>query len=351
MFRIYIEEAVMKLQKNDSAENYKDVWVLGEIVEGQVHKITLELLGIARKLADKRASEKSKVVCLLLGSKLEGLEKDLFFHSADKVIFVEDESLRYFNDLIYSSVVSRLIDKYKPEILISGATSRGRSLMPMVAVKIETGLTADCTGLDIDKESGLLLQTRPAYGGNIIATIKCENHRPQMSTVRQGVFKALDIDRTRVGELIIEEVLDDESETRFTVLSEQKNSAGSNLNLHDANVIVTGGRGVKNSEGLKIISQLADSVKGAVGATRAVIDSGWISYSHQVGQTGLTVQPEVYIACGVSGQIQHLVGMQSSDFIIAINKDPNAPIMQLADVAIVGDLFEVVPEITKLLTN
>ena len=341
----------MKLTEKEIADNYNDVWVLGEIVEGQVHKVTMELLGIARDLADKRASKNSKVVCLLMGSKLNGLEADLFSQSADRVIMVDDESLYYFNDLIYAAVVSRLIDKYKPEILISGATSKGRSLMPLVAVKVETGLTADCTGLDIDDESGLLLQTRPAYGGNIIATIKCENHRPQMSTVRQGVFKAAETDSFRTGELISETVLEEEKETRFTVLSEESYGDDSRINLHDANVIVTGGRGVRNPEGFKVIHDLAHAVEGAVGATRATIDSGWISYAHQVGQTGLTVQPEVYIACGVSGQIQHLVGMQSSDFIIAINKDPDAPIMQLADVAIVGDLFKVVPEMIKMLNN
>ena len=341
----------MKLNDTEIADNYNDVWVLGEVLDGQIHKVTLELLGVARELADKRASRNSKVVCLLMGSKVNGLEKNLFYQSADKVIMVEDESLKYFNDSIYAAVVSRLIRKYKPEIVISGATSKGRSLMPLVAVQIETGLTADCTGLDIDEESGLLLQTRPAYGGNIIATIKCENHRPQMSTVRQGVFKEVEADNSRTGELIREGVVGEERQTRFTVLSENSYGEDSKINLHDANVIVTGGRGVKSPEGFKIIYALAESVKGAVGATRATIDSGWISYSHQVGQTGLTVQPEVYIACGVSGQIQHLVGMQSSDFIVAINKDPDAPIMQLADVAIVGDLFEVVPEITKLMTN
>lgn len=341
----------MKLSELDSADNYNDVWVLGEVVEGKVHRVTLELLGKAKDLAEKRASSGSKVVCLLMGYQLDGLEKDLFSHHADKVIKVDDESLKFFNDSIHASVAARLIKKYKPEIMISGATSKGRSLMPLVAVKIETGLTADCTGLDIDEESGFLLQTRPAYGGNIIATIKCEDYRPQMSTVRQGVFKAFPQDDSRTGELIEESVLHEEKQTPFTVLSEEAFGEDTKVSLHDANVIVTGGRGVKSSDGFKIIHDLANAVEGAVGATRATIDSGWISYSHQVGQTGLTVQPEVYIACGVSGQIQHLVGMQSSDFIIAINKDPDAPIMQLADVAIVGDLFEVVPEITKLLSK
>lgn len=340
----------MKLTDIEIADNYNDVWVLGEIVEGKVHNVTFELLGVARKLANKREIKNSKVVCLIMGSNINGVVDELFSQSADKVIIVDDSSMKFFNDSIYASVVSRLIEKYKPEILISGATSKGRSLMPLVAVQCETGLTADCTGLDIDNESGLLLQTRPAYGGNIIATIKCESHRPQMSTVRQGVFKALDPDISRTGELIVESVMDKEKETPFTVLSEESYGEDSKINLHDAKVIVTGGRGVKSPEGFKLIHALADSVKGAVGATRATIDSGWISYSHQVGQTGLTVQPEVYIACGVSGQIQHLVGMQSSDFIIAINKDPDAPIMQLADVAIVGDLFEVVPEITNLMS-
>ena len=338
----------MKLSDIEVAGNYNDVWVLGELTEGKIHKVTLELLGIARELADKR---NSRVGCLILGYNLNGIETELFYHAADKVIVVDDESLKYFNDSIYAAVVSRLVKKYKPEIFISGATSKGRSLMPLVAVQIVTGLTADCTGLDIDEKSGLLLQTRPAYGGNIIATIICENHRPQMSTVRQGVFKTVDPDTARNGEVISEFVLIEEKETPLQVISEMAYDEDAGINLHDANIIVTGGRGVKSQEGFKVIHDLAHAMEGAVGASRATIDSGWISYAHQVGQTGLTVQPEIYIACGVSGQIQHLVGMQSSDLIIAINKDPDAPIMQLADVAIVGDLFEVIPEITKLVSN
>lgn len=339
----------MNIKIQDNAHEYSDIWVLGEIEDGHIHKVTLELLGIARTLADKKMSQHCKVVCLIPGYDLKGIEEQLYHHRADKVIKVDDESLRFFNDSIYSALVSRLIRKYKPEVLISGATSKGRCLMPSVAIKVETGLTADCTGLDIDDESGLLLQTRPAYGGNIIATIKCEDHRPQMSTVRQGVFKIKESDTSLKGELIEENVLDDEKISHQTILSEEKFEDDSRVNLHDAAVIVTGGRGVRNADGFDIINQLADKVNAAVGASRATIDSGWIPYAHQVGQTGQTVQPSIYIACGVSGQIQHLVGMQSSDFIIAINKDPEAPIMKLADVAIVGDLFEVIPEITKLL--
>lgn len=338
----------MKLSELDAADNYKDVWVLGEVSGGKAHRVTLELLSIGRYLADKRSSQ---LVCLMLGSNLDGIEEELFQHSADTVIIADDETLKYFNDSVYASVVSRMIKKYKPEILLSGATSKGRSLMPNVAVRVETGLTADCTGLDIDEVTGLLLQTRPAYGGNIIATIKCEAYRPQMSTVRQGVFKALKNDTFRSGKVIREIVLEQEKEAAWNVLSEKPFEDDSAISLHDANVVVTGGRGVKSSEGFKLIHDLAEAAGGAVGATRATVDSGWISYSHQVGQTGLTVQPGVYIACGVSGQIQHLVGMQSSDLIVAVNKDPDAPIMKLADIAVRGDLFEVLPELTKLMAK
>ena len=337
----------MKLTDKITADKFKDVWVLGELSDGKLHKVTRELLGIARKLADDRSAKvKSDVVCVILGSGLDGIAEESFHSRADKVILVDDPSLKFFNDEVYGKVLSRIVNKYNPEILLSGATSKGRSIMPRLAVMTETGLTADCTELSIDGESGLLLQTRPAYGGNIIATIKCEDYRPQMSTVRQGVFKAPEPDTSRKGEIINESVSDNEKAESFSVLSEEK-SEDIKVDLHEANIIVAGGRGVQSAEGFDILHELAELVNGAVGASRATIDSGWISYPHQVGQTGQTVQPQIYIACGISGQIQHLVGMQSSSFIVAINKDPDAPIMQLADVAIVGDLFEVVPEIIK----
>ncbi len=330
-------------------DNFKDVWVLADTFGGEIHRVTYELLGVAKKLANSlSAKRETKVVCLILGSDIRKFVPDLFHYYADKVIMVEDDSLRVFNDVMYASVISRLVRKYRPEVLIAGATGRGRSVMPRVATLVETGLTADCTGLDIDNETGLLLQTRPAYGGNIIATIRCENHKPQMSTVRQGVFKAPLADVSRSGELIMESLLDIERISKIRVLMEKRNTDVS-VNLSDAEVIVTGGRGVGGPEGFKIIEELASALNGAVGASRAAVDSGWISYAHQVGQTGQTVHPRIYIACGVSGQIQHLVGMQSSDFIVAINKDANAPIMKLADVAIVGDLFEVIPAILKTL--
>ncbi len=339
----------MKLTETITADNFSDVWVLAEITDGRLHKVTHELLGIARKLADDLSrKKKSNVVCVVAGNNLTDIAEECFHSYADKVILIDDPALKFFNDERYGSVISRLIRKYNPEVLLSGATSKGRSIMPRLAVMIESGLTADCTGLSIDEETGLLLQTRPAYGGNIIATIKCENYRPQMSTVRQGVFKAPEQDSGRTGEVIVETLLETEKESGLTVLSEDKNS-DVKVDLHEATIIVSGGRGVQGTEGFTLLEELAGLVGGAVGASRATIDSGWISYPHQVGQTGKTVQPEIYIACGVSGQIQHLVGMQSSDFIIAINKDPEAPIMKLADVAVVGDLFEIVPELIKLL--
>lgn len=337
----------MILRDSGNSCTFKDVWVLAEFTGGKVHNVTYELLGAAKKLSDKLL-RKSRVVCLVLGEGTGTAAEKFFHYCADVVITVDDASLKTFNDTVYASVISRLVKKYKPEILISGATSRGRSIMPRVAVLVETGLTADCTGLDIEEETGLLLQTRPAYGGNIIATIKCEHHRPQMSTVRQGVFKAPVPDNSGTGEVIEENVLEAEKKTRISVI-EESFSEDKGINLSDADIIVTGGRGVKGPKGFNMIAELAKVLKGAVGASRAAVDSGWISYTHQVGQTGRTVQPKIYIACGVSGQIQHLAGMQSSDFIIAVNKDAEAPIMKLADVAIVGDLFEVIPEIIKLL--
>ena len=339
----------MKLTETVTADNFNDVWVLAEITEGKLHKVTQELLGVARKLADDLSKrKKSEVVCLILGKDLKNSVEESFHLRADKVLMIDDPSLEFFNDEIHGAVISRLIASYKPEILLSGATSRGRSIMPRVAVLSECGLTADCTDLAIDSETGLLLQTRPAYGGNIIATIKCEDYRPQMSTVRQGVFKVPKKDGERSGEIIVEKLLESEKKVSLTVLSEEKNS-DVKVDLHEADIIVSGGRGVQSPEGFEILREFASLVGGAVGASRATIDSGWIAYPHQVGQTGQTVQPKIYIACGISGQIQHLVGMQSSNFIVAINKDPDAPIMQLADVAVVGDLFEVVPEIIKLL--
>ncbi|HDL64977.1 MAG TPA: electron transfer flavoprotein subunit alpha/FixB family protein, partial [Proteobacteria bacterium] len=267
---------------------------------------------------------------------------------ADKVYLAESEKLAEFLDEPYSRILSRLIREHKPEIVLTGATAIGRSLIPRVAAEIKTGLTADCTELAIDEERGLLLQTRPAFGGNIMATIICEDYRPQMATVRYKVMKEAVADRERSGELIRVEVAPEElvARTRFLESVEELEYA---VNITEADIIVSGGRGMKGPENYAILQELAGLLDGAVGASRAAVDADWIPYSHQVGQTGKTVQPKVYIACGISGAIQHLVGMQSSEIIIAINKDPDAPIFSVATYGMVGDLFEIVPALIKRL--
>ncbi|MCF7887307.1 MAG: electron transfer flavoprotein subunit alpha/FixB family protein, partial [Candidatus Omnitrophica bacterium] len=236
--------------------------------------------------------------------------------------------------------------KYKPEILLAGATTTGRSLAARIAVKCYTGLTADCTGLEIDKDKKILIQTRPAFGGNIMAQIISPNFRPQMATVRHKVMPEAKLDPARKGEIIKESFDPNNVDKRIKFLDFVKEDV-STVNLAEADIIVSGGRGLGSPENFKIIEELAENLDAAIGSSRACVDAGWIPYSHQVGQTGRTVCPKIYIACGISGQIQHLVGMQSSDLIIAINKDPDAPIFKVADYGIVGDLFKVIPLLSK----
>ncbi|MFP4442605.1 MAG: electron transfer flavoprotein subunit alpha/FixB family protein [Spirochaetia bacterium] len=322
---------------------FTNVWVIGESQGGEIQAVTYELLGAAKDLAAKRNSQ---VWCVLMGNGVSEQSQIPFHYGADKVLVVDDPSLARFIDEVETNVLCRLIENYKPEIVLCGATSKGRALIPRVAVKVNAGLTADCTGLDIDPETGNLLQTRPAFGGNIMATIKTTRHRPQMSTVRPRVMTAPEPDTSLSGEFITEPVVESDAFTLKRVVDVVMNTE-SVVNLSDAQFIISGGRGLKGPEGFEPLEKLARMVDGAVGASRAAVDAGWIPYSHQVGQTGQTVQSKVYIACGISGQIQHLVGMQSCDFIIAINKDPEAPLMKLADIAVVGDVFEILPEIMK----
>jgi len=331
----------------DDLSSYAGVWVCAEQKKGKIQSVTYELLGAGRLLADDREVELSAI---LIGNNIESEAGDLFSRGADKVYLVESESLADFLDEPYSRIVSRLIREYKPEIVLTGATSIGRSLIPRVAAEINTGLTADCTGLSIDEDRGLLLQTRPAFGGNIMATIVCEDYRPQMATVRHKVMKEAIPDPERSGELIRVAVNPDEllSRTRFLETVDELEYA---VNITEADIIVSGGRGMKGPENYAILQELAGLLDGAVGASRAAVDADWIPYSHQVGQTGKTVQPKVYIACGISGAIQHLVGMQSSEIIIAINKDPEAPIFSVATYGMVGDLFEIVPALIKRLKS
>jgi len=337
------------MHANDDAQRggYSNVWVIAEVLGGAVQKVTYELLGAGRALADTRGSE---LWCVAMGAGISAEASSLIAGGADVVLVVDDKRLADFVDEDEAAALVRLIRKHKPEILLCGATTRGRALIPRVAVAADCGLTADCTGLAIDPQNGDLLQTRPAFGGNIMATIRCSNHRPQMSTVRPRVMNALEPDPSRKGRVINEHLLESEASTLKRVIEVFKD-AENTVNLADARFIVSGGRGVKGSEGFKLLKTFADAVGGAVGASRAAVDAGWIPYNHQVGQTGQTVQSTVYVACGISGQIQHLVGMQSCDYIIAIDKNPDTPMMQIADAAIVGDLYEVIPAIVKELAS
>ena len=326
------------------AEQYRGLWVYAEQRAGQLQDVTLELLGQGRTLADKLGVELSAV---LLGHQVRGLGDKLFEYGADKVYLVDHPALENYTAEPYAEAMSALVRKYKPEALLAGATSIGRGFIARVAIQVNAGLTADCTELDVDVEKRLLLQTRPAFGGNIMACIVCPDHRPQMATVRPKVFAPLAPVPGRTGELI-EEALN--LKDPVVRVLETVNAMQNEVNVAGAEFIVTGGRGVGAPENFKLLVDLADALGGAaIGASRAAVDAGWISSFHQVGQTGKTVRPKIYIACGVSGQIQHLVGMSSSDTIIAINKDPDAPIFGVADIGIVGDLFQVVPALTKAL--
>jgi len=324
---------------------YRNVWVVAEHRDGAIQGVTFELLGAARRLADVRCGE---VWCALLGDEVAGLAPDCFQRGADVVLAVERPDLAKFVDDLHAEALAALIEKYRPEIVLSGATARGRALIPRVAVKTCSGLTADCTGLQIDPDTGVLLQTRPAFGGNILATIQSVRHRPQMATVRPRVMGEPQPEPGRTGRLIVEPLAPPNAASPMRVL-EEVTARRNTVALTNADFIIAGGRGVRGPRGFDLLHRFASLVGGAVAATRAAVDAGWVDYAFQIGQTGQTVQPQVYMACGVSGQIQHLVGMQSSDLIIAVNRDRNAPIMQLADYAVVGDLFEVLPAMVAAL--
>ena len=322
---------------------YKDVWVFCEQKKGVIQSIAFELLGEGRKLADKLGV---KLCAVLLGSGLEETAEKLGERGADKVYLVDNPALKDYQDDPYTEVLVRLVEEHKPEVILCGATTIGRSLGSRVAIKAGAGLTADCTGLDIDEKERLLLQTRPAFGGNIMATIVTPNHRPQMATVRHKVMKEAAVTPGRKAE-VISKAYPPEVFTSRTKLLEMVAELGATVNISEADVIVAGGRGMGSKENFALLEELAGVLGGAVGASRSAVDADWIPYSHQVGQTGKTVCPKLYIACGISGQIQHLIGMQSSKTIVAINKDPDAPIFKVATYGIVGDVNELVPALTK----
>jgi len=321
--------------------DYKGVWVFAEQREGELQKVSLELLGEGRKIADKLGVE---LTALLIGKDVAALAEELGTHGADRVLVAEDALLEHYTTDGYTKVICDLANERKPEILFIGATFVGRDLGPRVAARLSTGLTADCTSLDIDAEGKYLLATRPAFGGNLMATIACQDNRPQMATVRPGVFSKLEKAESKaVVEKIEVKLTDADVRTKVVKIVKEKKDI---VDISEANFIVAGGRGVGSKENFQLLQDLADALEGTVAGSRAAIEKEWIDKDLQVGQTGKTVRPSIYIACGISGAIQHVAGMQDSDLIIAINKDANAPIMKVADYAIVGDLTKVIPELT-----
>ena len=319
--------------------DFNGVWVFAEQREGQLQKVSLELLGEGRKIADKLGS---KLTALLIGNKVQNLVEDLSRHGADEVLVVDAPELEHYTTDGYTKAICELANAKKPNIIFIGATFIGRDLGPRVAARLETGLTADCTSLDVDVESGDLLATRPAFGGNLMATIVCPDHRPQMATVRPGVFEKLPLGENdaTVENVEIKFNSNDIRTKIVEIIKEHKDI----FDISEANVLVAGGRGIGSEENFKMLKELAEVMNGSIAASRAAVEKGWVDKDYQVGQTGKTVRPNIYVACGISGAIQHAAGMQDSDMIIAINKDANAPIMKIADYAIVGDVNKVVPE-------
>ena len=319
--------------------DFNGVWVFAEQREGQLQKVSLELLGEGRKIADKLGS---KLTALLIGNKVQNLVEDLSRHGADEVLVVDAPELEHYTTDGYTKAICELANAKKPNIIFIGATFIGRDLGPRVAARLETGLTADCTSLDVDVESGDLLATRPAFGGNLMATIVCPDHRPQMATVRPGVFEKLPLEENdaTVENVEVKFNSNDIRTKIVEIIKEHKDI----VDISEANVLVAGGRGIGSEENFKMLKELAEIMNGSIAASRAAVEKGWVDKDYQVGQTGKTVRPNIYVACGISGAIQHAAGMQDSDMIIAINKDANAPIMKIADYAIVGDVNKVVPE-------
>ncbi len=336
-----IEVADKKVQEDLSSWN--GVMVFGEFRHGKIAPVTFELLGIGRKLADARQVALSVI---LLGENIATYSDELIAGGADIVYVAEHKALDQFKEDVYGYILESVIKEKKPEIVLAGATAIGRSVIPLVATLVDAGLTADCTKLEIRESDGMLLQTRPAFGGNIMATIECPETRPQMATVRPKVMAALEPDASRTGKVEVvalpEDKLGSQIEVIDSVLSDEDQ-----VNIQEVEALVAGGRGLESEKGFALIKELADELGASVAASRAAVDAGWIPYPHQVGQTGKTVNPKLYIACGISGAIQHAVGMQSSDIVIAINRDKNAPIFDIATYGVVGDLYEVIPALIK----
>jgi electron transfer flavoprotein alpha subunit len=325
--------------------DYQGVWIFIEQNDGKIEGVSLELLGAGRKLADKL---QVPLGGFLLGEGIKGLADELIAHGADEVYVIDHPVLKNYRTEPYMKGVNLLVNKYKPEIILYGATPNGKDLASAVATDLNTGLTADTTMLDIDLENRLLEASRPAFGGNIMATILCKKHRPQMATVRAKVMKALEADPNRTGK-VIEDIIDLREEEMRTKVIEIVNDVTKKSNLADAHVVICGGKGMGDEQNFQLLYQLAEAMGGnaAVGGTRDVVEAGWIPHYLQIGQTGETVTPKLYIAVALSGAIQHTEGMKNSETIIAINKDPNAPIFNIATYGIVGDAMEILPKLIE----
>lgn len=345
-FDAIVKEDEEKIESDDISK-YKGVWVFAEQREGKLLNVAVELLGEGRKIADKLGVE---LTAVLLGNKVDDIAEKLVKYGADVVLYAESELLEIYTTDGYTKVITELIKERKPEIMLIGATNIGRDLGPRLSARVHTGLTADCTRLEIDEEDNKLLMTRPAFGGNLMATIVCPDHRPQMSTVRPGVMERAKYDENRKGRIELVDIELTEEDIKAKVENVVK-SGKAEVPLEEAKIIVAGGRGLGTKEGFELVEKLAKKLGGVVGASRATVDEGWIEHSHQVGQTGKTVRPKLYIACGISGAIQHLAGMQDAECIIAINKNPDAPIFKIADYGIVGDVTEIIPAMLEALDN
>ena len=339
-----IEKTTAEKEKADISA-YHGVWVFAEQRGGKLMPVVIELLGEGRKLAEQIGTE---LCAVLLGENVADLARECIGYGADKVYVADAPELKDYTTDAYTKVIYEAIQQYKPEIVLCGATHIGRDLGPCLSVKCETGLTADCTKLEIDPVDHKIMQTRPAFGGNLMATIVCPEHRPQMSTVRPGVMDKAAFDPERTGEIVTLQPVFADGDLRVKVLEIVKNLENA-VSLTDAKVIVAGGMGLGSKEGFDLLAKLADRLGGVVAASRACVDAGWAPHSWQVGQTGTTVKPAIYIACGISGAIQHVAGMKDSGYIVAINKNPSAAIFELADYGIVGDLYDVIPAILDAL--
>lgn len=332
---------------NRDIKQFKNVWVYAEQRQGKLTPVVIELLGEGKKLADAIGVE---LCAFLSGDNVDDIAQTLIKYGATKVYYANSPLLKNYTTDGYAKVLIDAIEEYKPEVVLVGATHVGRDLAPRVASSLDTGLTADCTKLDVDETDKKLKMTRPAFGGNLMATIICPEVRPQMATVRPGVMDKAVENASNNGEVINVALKLTESDIRTKVLDVVKTKKDT-VSLTDAEIIVSGGLGIKNPDGFKMLQELADVLGGTIGASRAAVDSGWIDHSRQVGQTGTTVKPKVYIACGISGAIQHLAGMQESDIIIAVNTNEYAPIFDVADYGIVGDVYDVIPKLTELLKD